>query len=55
VDHSGVLVDHIGATILADIATGGTRLGLGVGHVIEVGLDRLGIERRAIGKAHIAA
>ncbi|MNS69894.1 hypothetical protein D3C72_1032220 [compost metagenome] len=54
-DFGRVGVEHLGAAVLADVATGGTGLGLGVGHVVEVGLDRFGIERCAVGELHIAA
>jgi len=48
-------IDDLRAPVLADIATGSAGLGLGVGHVVEVGLDRFGVEGRAVGEVHISA
>ena len=53
--HCRVVIEHLGAAVLADITTGGTGLGFRIGHVVQVGLDRCRVERRAVGEVHVIA
>ena len=55
VHHRRMVIEHIGAAVLADITARRARLGFRVGHVIEVGLDRRRVERRAVGEVHVIA